>query len=167
MAGLCARHRHDLGSDASPDLPGPGIRQGHPVKVYRLVAQPWTMADRTGVAFWAARIEPGRATSVPFTQQRPQTRCKVHPVGIPAVCGDVMVARRQWSDLSERTRRLLTIAAVAEGILKLAALIDLKRRPASQIRGPKWLWATVLAIVSSAGVVPISYFVFGRRQPRT
>ena len=78
-----------------------------------------------------------------------------------------MAARRQWSDLSQRTRRLLTIAAVAEGILKLAALIDLKRRPASQVRGPKWLWAAVLAIVSSAGVVPISYFVFGRRYPRT
>jgi hypothetical protein len=31
-----------------------------------------------------------------------------------------MVARRQWSDLSPRTRRLLTITAVAEGILKLA-----------------------------------------------
>jgi hypothetical protein len=76
-----------------------------------------------------------------------------------------MVARRQWSDLSERNRRLLAITAVAEGILKLAALIDLKRRPASQVRGLKWLWATVLAIVSSAGVVPISYFVFGRRQP--
>jgi hypothetical protein len=76
-----------------------------------------------------------------------------------------MVARRQWSDLSPRTRRLLTITAVAEGILKLAALIDLKRRPASQVRGPRWLWATVLTIVSSAGVVPISYFVFGRRQP--
>jgi len=76
-----------------------------------------------------------------------------------------MVATRQWSDLSERNRRLLAITAVAEGILKLAALIDLKRRPASQVRGPKWLWATVLAIVSSAGVVPISYFVFGRRQP--
>ena len=74
-----------------------------------------------------------------------------------------MVARRQWSDLSERTRRLLTITAVAEGILKLAALIDLKRRPASQVRGPKWLWATVLTVVSSAGVVPLSYFVFGRR----
>jgi hypothetical protein len=77
------------------------------------------------------------------------------------------MARKQWSDLSERTRRLLTITVVAEGILKLAALIDLKRRPASQVRGPKWLWATVLAIVSSAGVVPISYFVFGRRRPRT
>ena len=76
-----------------------------------------------------------------------------------------MVATRQWSDLSERNRRLLAITAVAEGIFKLAALIDLKRRPASQVRGPKWLWATVLAIVSSAGVVPISYFVFGRRPP--
>jgi hypothetical protein len=77
------------------------------------------------------------------------------------------MARKQWSDLSERTRRLLTITVVAEGILKLAALIDLKRRPASHVRGPKWLWATVLAIVSSAGVMPISSFVFGRRRPRT
>jgi hypothetical protein len=75
-----------------------------------------------------------------------------------------MPARRQWSDLSERTRRVLTVAAVAEGILKAAALIDIKGRPASQIRGPKWLWATVVAVVSSAGVVPISYFVFGRRR---
>ena len=75
------------------------------------------------------------------------------------------MARKQWSDLSERTRRLLTITAVAEGILKLAALIDLKRRPASQVRGPKWLWATVLTIVSSAGLAPLSYFVFGRRRP--
>jgi hypothetical protein len=78
---------------------------------------------------------------------------------------DVMTARRRRSERSERTRRLLTIAAVAEGVLKLAALIDIRRRPASQIRGPKWMWATVVTVVSSAGVVPISYFVFGRRQP--
>ena len=73
-----------------------------------------------------------------------------------------MAARKQWGDLSEGTRRLLVSAAVAEGVLKIAALVDLKRRPASQVRGPRWLWATV---VSSAGVVPVSYFVFGRRQP--
>jgi hypothetical protein len=35
-----------------------GIRQGHPVKVTGLVAQPWSMHDRAGVAFRAARIEP-------------------------------------------------------------------------------------------------------------
>jgi hypothetical protein len=41
-----------------PGMPSQAIRQGHPVKVHGLVAQPWTMADRSGVAFRAARIEP-------------------------------------------------------------------------------------------------------------
>ena len=76
-----------------------------------------------------------------------------------------MGAKRTWSDLDGSTRKLIIAVAVAEGILKAAALIDIKRRPASQIRGPKWLWAPVVAVVNSAGVVPISYFVFGRRQP--
>ena len=79
---------------------------------------------------------------------------------------DGMATRRQWSDLSERTRRLLIAAAVVEGVLKVAALIDIKGRTASQIRGPKWLWSSVVAGISSAGIVPISYFVVGRRQPR-
>jgi hypothetical protein len=78
-----------------------------------------------------------------------------------------MAARKQWRDLSEQNRRWLIAAAVAEGILKVAALIDIKRRPASQIRGPKWVWAAMVAVVSSAGVVPVSYFVVGRRQPRS
>jgi hypothetical protein len=67
-----------------------------------------------------------------------------------------MAARRKWSELSPRTRRLISVAAVVEGILKLAALID-----------PKWLWATAVTVIGSAGVVPISYFVLGRRQPRS
>jgi len=86
----------------------------------------------------------------------------------PATYGeDVMAAKRTWRDLDESTRKLIIAVAVAEGILKVAALIDIKRRPASQIRGPKWLWAPVVTVVNSAGVVPISYFVFGRRQPRS
>jgi hypothetical protein len=90
----------------------------------------------------------------------------VQAIGILAVgAEDGMADRRQWRDLSPRIRRLLAITAVAEGILKFAALIDLKRRPAGQVRGPKWVWATVVTVVSSAGVVPISYFLFGRRQP--
>jgi hypothetical protein len=43
-----------------PGLPS-GLRQGHPVKVSGLVAQPWSMNDRSGVAFRAARIEPAIA----------------------------------------------------------------------------------------------------------
>jgi hypothetical protein len=44
-----------------PGQPSQAIRQGHPVKVTGLVAQPWTMNDRSGVAFRAARIEPAVA----------------------------------------------------------------------------------------------------------
>jgi hypothetical protein len=77
-----------------------------------------------------------------------------------------MAAGRKWGSLSRRTRRMLVTAAVAEGILKVAALIDIKRRPASQVRGPKWLWVSAIATIGSAGVLPISYFVVGRRHPR-
>ena len=76
-----------------------------------------------------------------------------------------MAIQQRWNDLDEGTRRLIIVVAVAESILKGAALIDLKRRPANEVRGPKWLWAPVIALVNSAGVVPISYFVFGRRRP--
>ena len=75
-----------------------------------------------------------------------------------------MAAKKRWSDLSGRTRRLLIVAGVTEAGLKTAALIDIKRRPAGQIRGPKWLWVVALAIVGSAGALPISYFAFGRRR---
>jgi hypothetical protein len=44
-----------------PGIPSAAIRQGHPVKVTGLVAQPWTMADRSGVAFRAAKVEPAIA----------------------------------------------------------------------------------------------------------
>lgn len=80
--------------------------------------------------------------------------------------GHVPAARRRWSDLSKRTRILLITAAAADGALRVAALIDIQRRPASQIRGRKQVWAAAVALVSSAGVLPVSYFVFGqRRQP--
>jgi hypothetical protein len=86
----------------------------------------------------------------------------------PATYGeDAMATKRTWSDLDGSTRKLIITVAVAEGILKVAALIDIKRRPASQIRGPKWLWAPVVAVVNSAGIVPISYFACGRRQPQS
>ena len=67
-----------------------------------------------------------------------------------------------WSRLSERNRRLIVAAAAVETALKIAMLIDLRRRPAAQVKGSKRLWA-VSTIVNSAGIIPLSYFVFGRR----
>ena len=73
--------------------------------------------------------------------------------------------RRRWSELSEETRKRIIVVGVAEAILKAAMLLDLRRRPATQVRGSKKVWAAS-ALVNSAGVVPVSYFVFGRRRGR-
>jgi hypothetical protein len=70
---------------------------------------------------------------------------------------------RRWNQLSTRDRRILTVVAVVEAALKAAMLIDLKRRPAEQVKGSKRLWA-VSTVINSAGIIPIAYFVFGRRR---
>ena len=67
----------------------------------------------------------------------------------------------KWSDLSDGQRKLLLAAAVCEAALKIAALIDIQRRPASQIRGPKALWRAAM-IVNLLG--PLSYFLIGRKR---
>jgi hypothetical protein len=74
-----------------------------------------------------------------------------------------MAANQKWGDLSQRHRRLLIAAAATETCLKTAALIDIKRRPASEIRGAKWKWIVAL-IPGSFGIGSLAYFVFGRRR---
>jgi hypothetical protein len=68
---------------------------------------------------------------------------------------------KRWQDLGQVQRRAIVGVAVAETVLKAAMLIDLKRRRANEVRGPRWLWAAS-ALTNSAGVVPAAYFVFGR-----
>jgi hypothetical protein len=71
---------------------------------------------------------------------------------------------RRWKDLSPRTRAVIIAVAVTEAGLKAAVLADLRRRPAAEIRGPKQAWALSM-VVNSAGLIPLAYFVFARRQP--
>jgi len=75
--------------------------------------------------------------------------------------------KRRWSELSERTRRLIILGAAFEGILKIMALVDIKRRPDSEIRGSKAKWAAAVVLINSVGAAPIAYFIFGRRKPYT
>ncbi len=77
------------------------------------------------------------------------------------------MVKKRWNELSERSRRLIVAAAVGETLLKAAALVDLKRRPAAEIRGSKRAWATTVVLVNSLGAVPVAYFLFGRRKPTT
>jgi len=50
-----------------------------------------------------------------------------------------------------------------EGVLKTAALVDLVHRPSEEVRGSKPLWAAAIVLINSVGVVPITYFAYGRR----
>jgi len=70
-------------------------------------------------------------------------------------------AAKKWAKLSDRQRALILGAAAAELSLKIAALIDIKRRPAERIRGPKALWRAAM-VVNLLG--PLSYFAIGRKR---
>ncbi len=70
----------------------------------------------------------------------------------------------RWNDLSPRSRRLILIGGAFEGLLKIAALVDLARRPRAEVRGSKARWAAAIVLTNSLGVVPVTYFVYGRHN---
>jgi hypothetical protein len=70
--------------------------------------------------------------------------------------------KKQWSDLTDGQRAAIVVGGAIELVLTTLALVDLVRRPAAQVRGPKTLWA-LGSVVQPVG--PIAYLLFGRRQP--
>jgi hypothetical protein len=73
------------------------------------------------------------------------------------------MARKKWSDLSTEQKRGIALSGAVQIGLLIAALIDIHRRPAEQVRGSKWVW-TAVSFINFAG--PISYFAFGRKRGR-
>jgi hypothetical protein len=71
---------------------------------------------------------------------------------------------KRWSDLSPATRRAITIGAAVDMSLRAVAIADLVKRPQSQVRGSKTLWAVALAVIGSVGLVPVAYLAWGRRD---
>ena len=74
------------------------------------------------------------------------------------------MVKSRWDELSPRTRRLILAAAGVEGVLKIAALVDLVKRPVEGVRGSKRVWAVVIVLVNSMGAVPLAYFFRGRTK---
>jgi hypothetical protein len=74
------------------------------------------------------------------------------------------VARKKWNELDPRIRRFVLVSAAFEGLLKIAALIDLARRDSSDVRGSRARWAAAVTLINSVGAVPILYFRYGRRR---
>lgn len=71
-----------------------------------------------------------------------------------------MSEKKRWQDLSPWQRISGILLAIIQVSLLVAALADIRRRPAKQIRGRK-LWWVMAAFVNYIG--PISYFLFGRK----
>ena len=70
------------------------------------------------------------------------------------------MAKKKWSDLTPRQKRAVYVGGAIEAVMTTAALADLARRPADEVRGSKAAW--VLAFfVQPFG--PIAYFAAGRR----
>ncbi len=65
-----------------------------------------------------------------------------------------------WSSLSRRQRSAVVAAGVVQVSLQVAALVDLRRRPAEEVHGAKLLWGA-LSFVNTIG--PLAYFVVGRK----
>jgi len=62
---------------------------------------------------------------------------------------------------------LIVVGGVAEAALRIAALVDLARRPSKEVRGSKARWAAALTLVNSLGALPLAYFAWGRRRSPT
>lgn len=71
---------------------------------------------------------------------------------------------KRWGDLDPRARQAIVLIGAFEAGLKAAVLIDLARRPGSDIRGSKTAWAAALMLINSGGIVPIVYLLRGRRS---
>ena len=71
--------------------------------------------------------------------------------------------RVPWRELTPRQRQAMVVRSALQVGLLAAALKDLRRRPASQIRGPKPLWAAI-SFANYLGTGPIIYFLLGQRR---
>lgn len=71
-----------------------------------------------------------------------------------------------WNSLSPAARGAVIGLGALDASLRIAALVDLARRPADEVRGPKAAWAAALVTVNSAGALPLIYALWGRTPSR-
>jgi hypothetical protein len=70
------------------------------------------------------------------------------------------MAKKRWADLTVSQKRAIYVGGAVESVITVAALRDLVRRPADDIRGPKAAWVLSF-FVQPFG--PLAYFAAARR----
>jgi hypothetical protein len=69
--------------------------------------------------------------------------------------------RTEFTDLSIPQRIGIVLLGTVQVSLLIAAQVDIQRRPAAQISGPKAMWR-LICLLNTVG--PLSYFRWGRRS---
>lgn len=70
--------------------------------------------------------------------------------------------QKKWADLSTAQKISVVLLGIVQITLLIAALIDIRKRPADEITGGnKRIWVMV-AFINYVG--PIAYFLFGRKR---
>lgn len=69
------------------------------------------------------------------------------------------VQKRKWSEMSSCQKATVATLSAVEVALTTISLIDLVKRPSSQIRGNKLMWAFGVFVQP---VGPIAYLAWGR-----
>ena len=71
------------------------------------------------------------------------------------------MAKKRWQDLTRNEKAAVLALGGVQFALATTAWIDLARRPAESIRGPKPAWALAIAVNF---VGPVAYFTLGRKS---
>jgi hypothetical protein len=69
--------------------------------------------------------------------------------------------RMSWRELSPARKAVTLVLGSVELALTTTAAVDLLRRPADRIRGPKALWWPAIFVQP---VGPVAYLAWGRRR---
>ena len=72
-----------------------------------------------------------------------------------------MARQKRWTDLSPAQKTGVIILGAIQITLLIAALWDIRQRPAEAINGSKTAW-TLISFINFFG--PLAYFVLGRKN---
>ncbi|HMR50124.1 MAG TPA: hypothetical protein PKE40_12765 [Arachnia sp.] len=72
--------------------------------------------------------------------------------------------KKRIQDLSPAARFALGTLGIIDMGLRVYALVDIAKRPADQVEGPKEVWVPALVVVNSAGLLPLAYLKWGRKS---
>ncbi|MFP4438215.1 MAG: PLDc N-terminal domain-containing protein [Chloroflexaceae bacterium] len=72
-----------------------------------------------------------------------------------------MKEKKRWEDLTGAQKVGIIVMTMVQLGLLAGALWDIRKRPADEINGNKWVWVGV-SLINYVG--PLAYFKYGRKQ---